>query len=44
MKLQNTIDTEAMQRLNYESDNELLEPKLIARRFLEKHNYFEEGS
>lgn len=44
LKLQNTIDTETMQRLNYESDNELLEPKIIARRFLEKHNFFEEGS
>ena len=44
LKLQDTIDTKTMQQLNYESDNELLEPKIIARRFLEKHNFFEEGS
>ncbi len=43
LKLQDTIDTKTMQQLNYESDNELLEPKIIARRFLEKHNFFEEG-
>lgn len=44
LKLQDTIDTETMQQLNFESDNELLEPKMIARQFLEKHNYFEEGN
>ncbi|MGO3792147.1 MAG: osmoprotectant ABC transporter substrate-binding protein [Enterococcus gilvus] len=44
LKLQDTIDTETMQRLNYESDNELLEPQIIARKFLEQHHYFEEGS
>lgn len=44
LKLGDTIDTKTMQQLNYESDNELLEPKIIARQFLEKHNFFEEGS
>ncbi|MEG0627909.1 MAG: osmoprotectant ABC transporter substrate-binding protein [Enterococcus viikkiensis] len=44
LKLHDTIDTETMQRLNYESDNELLEPQIIARKFLEQHHYFEEGS
>ncbi|MBM7711003.1 osmoprotectant ABC transporter substrate-binding protein [Enterococcus xiangfangensis] len=44
LKLQGTIDTETMQQLNYESDNELIEPKIVAQRFLEKHNFFEEGS
>lgn len=44
LKLENTIDTKTMQQLNYDSDNELLEPKIIARRFLEQHHFFEEGS
>jgi osmoprotectant transport system substrate-binding protein len=41
-KLANTIDTETMQKMNDESDRQLLEPALIARQFLEAHNYFEE--
>lgn len=41
-KLENTITTELMQKMNNESDSELLEPALIARQFLESHNYFEE--
>jgi osmoprotectant transport system substrate-binding protein len=41
-KLANTIDTETMQKMNDESDRQLLEPTLIARQFLEAHNYFEE--
>lgn len=41
-KLENTITTETMQKMNNESDSELLEPALIARQFLESHNYFEE--
>ncbi|EOH93713.1 osmoprotectant ABC transporter substrate-binding protein [Enterococcus pallens] len=41
-RLENTIDTEAMQRMNDESDSQLLEPALIARQFLEAHHYFEE--
>ncbi|MBP2099796.1 osmoprotectant ABC transporter substrate-binding protein [Enterococcus rivorum] len=41
-KLEGTIDTETMQKMNNQSDSELLEPALIARKFLESHNYFEE--
>ncbi|MBV7391279.1 MULTISPECIES: osmoprotectant ABC transporter substrate-binding protein [Enterococcus] len=43
-KLDGTIDTEMMQKMNDASDTELLEPALIARQFLEKNNYFEEDS
>ncbi|CAD0139584.1 MULTISPECIES: osmoprotectant ABC transporter substrate-binding protein [Streptococcus] len=41
-KLTNTIDTKEMQKLNYEADNNLKEPSVVAREFLEKHNYFED--
>lgn len=41
-KLEETIDTEMMQKMNNESDSLFLEPKLIARQFLESHQYFEE--
>ena len=42
-KLAGTIDTEEMQKLNYEADNNLVEPTVVAQEFLAKHNYFEEG-
>ena len=39
-KLGNTISTEKMQQLNYEADNNLVEPSVVAERFLkEKHSY-----
>lgn len=41
-KLVDTIPTEMMQQLNYISDDYLLEPANVARRFLEKNNYFED--
>lgn len=41
-KLADTIDTETMQKMNDESDSQLLEPAVIARKFLESHQYFEE--
>lgn len=41
-KLVDTVSTEEMQKLNFESDNNLLEPAIVAERFLEKHNYFED--
>lgn len=44
LKLSDTIDTETMQQMNDASDSDLLEPSLIARQFLEAHDYFEEGS
>lgn len=43
-RLSGKIDTETMQRLNYESDNDLVEPSIVAERFLEENNYFEEDA
>lgn len=40
-RLSGKIDTETMQRLNYESDNDLVEPSIVAEHFLEENNYFE---
>ena len=42
-KLEGTISTETMQKLNYKADNDLIEPEVVAKEFLEEHNYFEEG-
>ncbi|AYW46166.1 osmoprotectant ABC transporter substrate-binding protein [Tetragenococcus koreensis] len=41
-RLAGTIDTETMQELNYESDNNLVEPSIVAERFLQENNYFED--
>ncbi|WP_035053329.1 osmoprotectant ABC transporter substrate-binding protein [Carnobacterium pleistocenium] len=41
LKLQNSITDEEMQELNYISDNNLIEPKVVADDFLEENNYFE---
>ncbi|WP_270789049.1 osmoprotectant ABC transporter substrate-binding protein [Enterococcus diestrammenae] len=41
-KLAGTIDTKEMQRLNYQTDNNLVEPSVVAQEFLSNHNYFEE--
>lgn len=40
-KLVGTISTEKMQELNYEADGKMKEPSIIAKHFLEEHNYFE---
>ncbi|MGM0125424.1 glycine betaine/carnitine/choline ABC transporter [Enterococcus sp. AZ194] len=40
-KLEGTIDTKKMQELNYEADNNLVEPSVVAKRFLKENNYFE---
>lgn len=40
-KLAGTIDTEKMQQLNYEADNDLVEPSVVAERFLKENHYFE---
>ncbi|CEA03061.1 Glycine betaine/carnitine/choline-binding protein OpuCC precursor [Jeotgalicoccus saudimassiliensis] len=40
-RLTDTISTETMQNLNYRSDEEGIEPALVAEEFLEEHNYFE---
>lgn len=39
-KLGNTISTEKMQQLNYEADNNLVEPSVVAERFLKENQYF----
>nr|WP_263312939.1 osmoprotectant ABC transporter substrate-binding protein [Mammaliicoccus sp. Marseille-Q6498] len=41
-KLKGKISTEQMQKLNYEVDNDLKEPAVVAQEFLEKHNYFDD--
>lgn len=41
-RLEDTISTETMQRLNYEADNNLIEPSIVAKNFLEKNHYFED--
>ena len=41
LKLGNSITQEEMQQLNYEADNNLLEPKVVAQKFLEDHQFFE---
>ena len=40
-KLGNTISTEKMQQLNYEAGNNLVEPSVVAERFLKENHYFE---
>lgn len=40
-KLGHTISTEKMQELNYEADNNLVEPSVVAQRFLQENHYFE---
>ncbi|RXZ01617.1 osmoprotectant ABC transporter substrate-binding protein [Fictibacillus sp. S7] len=39
-KLSGKIDTETMQKMNFEADGKKKEPSIIAKEFLEKHNYF----
>ena len=41
-KLENTISTKDMQKLNYEADGQGKEPAVIAEEFVKKHNYFED--
>lgn len=40
-KLNGQISISDMQKLNYQVDDELLEPSVVARQFLQKHHYFE---
>jgi len=41
LKLSGKVDTKTMQRLNYEADNNLLEPETVAKKFLRENNFFE---
>lgn len=40
-KLSGKIDTDTMQQLNYQADNNLLEPENVAKQFLRDHDFFE---
>lgn len=40
-RMTGTVSTETMQQLNYEADEEGIEPALVAEQYLEEHNYFE---
>lgn len=42
LKLEGVLTDEKMQEMNYEVDNNLVEPKTVAYQFLEEHNYFED--
>ncbi|WP_438467760.1 osmoprotectant ABC transporter substrate-binding protein [Streptococcus pluranimalium] len=41
-RLDGKIDLETMQKLNYQVDDKLLEPSVVAKKFLEQHDYFRE--
>lgn len=41
-KLSGTINTEKMQKMNYEADGKMREPAVVAREFLEENHYFED--
>ncbi|WP_288529016.1 osmoprotectant ABC transporter substrate-binding protein [uncultured Secundilactobacillus sp.] len=40
-RLVGKIDLKTMQKLNYRVDNDLIEPEVAAKQFLEQHHYFE---
>lgn len=40
-KLSGKISTETMQKLNYQADNDLMEPATVADNFLKEHHFFE---
>ncbi|KAA1038370.1 osmoprotectant ABC transporter substrate-binding protein [Macrococcus equipercicus] len=42
-RMKNTITTEQMQKLNYEVDNDLKEPAVVAEEYLKQHHYFDGG-
>lgn len=42
-KLANKIPDDTMQELNFKSDQYLLEPQVVAERWLEENNYFEDA-
>lgn len=44
LKLEGTITDEQMQEMNYEADNNLKEPQVVAEEFLQENNYFEDVS
>lgn len=44
LRMEGMISEEQMQEMNYEADNNLKEPKVVAEDFLEENDYFEDGS
>lgn len=40
LRLENEIDSETMQALNRKSDEDKIEPQVLAKQFLEENNYF----
>ena len=42
-RLDGKIDLKTMQKLNYQVDDQLLEPSVVAHQFLKKHDYFRKG-
>ena len=43
-RLDGKIDLDTMQTLNFKVDNDLLEPAVVAKQFLQEHNYFRKGA
>lgn len=43
-RLNGKISLKTMQKLNYQVDNNLQEPDVVASKFLKEHNYFEGGN
>lgn len=43
-KLAGKISVKTMQKLNYQVDNDLEEPDVVAHKFLQQHHYFEGGN
>ncbi|NLW14650.1 MAG: osmoprotectant ABC transporter substrate-binding protein [Erysipelothrix sp.] len=44
LRLENKISSEIMQKLNRKSDEDKIEPNIVAREFLEENNFFEDAS
>nr|WP_297281865.1 osmoprotectant ABC transporter substrate-binding protein [uncultured Anaerococcus sp.] len=42
LRLSGKLSTETMQKLNRRADEDLVEPKVVAKEFLEENNYFED--
>jgi len=41
LKLEGEIDSKMMQKMNRNSDEQQIEPRVIAKQFLEENNYFQ---
>ncbi|MER1954275.1 MAG: osmoprotectant ABC transporter substrate-binding protein [Desemzia incerta] len=44
LRMEGMISEEQMQEMNYEADNNLKEPQVVAEEFLKENNYFEDES